>query len=340
MSGWNGKHDVYLIAEIGGNHQGDFEYAKRLTELACESGVDAVKFQIYTGDTLVSKVEDSDRNEHFKRFELKKEEYIYLAKQCQKNEVTFLASVWDRRAIEWIDPYLEFYKIGSGDLTAYPILKTIVSTGKPIVLSTGLSTLREIGNTVDYIQALDSRYKDKDYLALLQCTSMYPIPNDDANLKVMEKLRNDFQVTIGYSDHTIGTLAVEVAVAMGAQILEMHFTDSREGKTFRDHQVSFTKEEVKGLINKISKIKQLQGSPAKVPTSSEINNNHVVTFRRAVYPARNLSAGTIITEDDLTVLRPNHGIDAREYDRVVGAKLQRDIQAYESLDWSDLSVTC
>ena len=138
------KNGVYLIAEIGGNHEGDFEYAKRLTDLACQSGVDAVKFQIYTGNALVSKIEDPDRNIHFKRFELTPEQYICLAKQCQENGVTFTASVWDMRAFEWIDPYIKFYKIGSGDLTAYPILKNIASLSKPIILSTGLATLEEV----------------------------------------------------------------------------------------------------------------------------------------------------------------------------------------------------
>lgn len=335
MIGWQGKHGAYLIAEIGGNHEGNFDYAQSLTQLACESGVDAVKFQIYTGDTIVSKIEDPQRNKHFKRFELKPEQYIDLAEQCRANGIVFLASVWDVSVLEWIDPYLAFYKVGSGDLTAYPILKAITSTKKPIILSTGLSTLEEVRDAVDYVQSLDSRYKEKNYLALLQCTSMYPIPDREANLKVMDLLREEFNLTVGYSDHTIGSVAVDTAITMGAEIIEMHFTDTREGKSFRDHQISFTCEEIQQFIVKIKKIKELQGVATKAPTPSEVEARHVDSFRRAVYPVRDLLIGTTITKDDLTVLRPNHGIDAREYDQVVGKILRRSVAAHQSLTWDD-----
>jgi N-acetylneuraminate synthase/N,N'-diacetyllegionaminate synthase len=335
MTGWQGKQGPYLIAEIGGNHEGDFDYAQRLTQLACESGVDAVKFQIYTGDTLVSRIEDPQRNKHFSKFELKPKQYIELAKQCRLNDTVFLASVWDMSALEWIDPYLEYYKIGSGDLTAYPILKAIISTRKPIILSTGLSTLDEVREAVNYVQSLDSRYKRKEYFALLQCTSMYPIPNEDANLRVIELLREEFNLPVGYSDHTIGTAAVETAVAMGAEIIEMHFTDSRDGKSFRDHQISFTCEEIQQLILRIKKINELQGEATKTPTPSEIESNHVNSFRRAVYPIRDLPSGTTLSEEDLILLRPNHGIDARDYGKVIGKKLQRSVSAHQRLSWDD-----
>lgn len=334
--GWSGKHGVYLIAEIGGNHEGDFQYAQRLAQLACDSGVDAVKFQIYTGDTLVSRVESPERNAHFKRFELFPEQYISLAKQCREQGVTFTASVWDMSALEWIDPYMEFYKVGSGDLTAYPVLRKIASIGKPIVLSTGLSTLDEVKATVAYIQSQDSRYKRKEYLAILQCTSMYPIPDEDANLRVLDLFHEEFQLTVGYSNHTIGTDAVETAVAMGAEIIEVHFTDTREGKAFRDHQVSFTCDEIKDLIERIRKIRVLQGSAVKAPTPSEIEAGHIESFRRAVYPVRDLAAGTVLTAGDLVTLRPNRGIDARDYDRIIGRVLGRDIEVYQKLDWADL----
>ena len=336
MNCWQGKYGPYLIAEIGGNHEGKFEYAQRLTDLACKSGVDAVKFQIYTGDTLVSRVEEPERNAHFKRFELKPDEYILLARQCRENGVEFTASVWDMNALEWIDPYMNFYKIGSGDLTAYPILKRIVSIGKPIILSTGLSTLDEVRATVDYIQSIDNRYKNKNFLALLQCTSMYPIPDEDANLKVMDMFRKEFQVTVGYSDHTVGADAVEIAVAMGAEIIEMHFTDTREGQSFRDHQVSFTCEEIKLLIDKIRKIKTLQGSMTKEPTTSEIEADHIHSFRRAVYPVKDLPAGKILTEDVITVLRPNRGIDAQDYAKLIGKRLKKDIVELHPFSWDDM----
>lgn len=337
MSGWNGKKGVYIIAEIGGNHEGDFEYAKKLTRLACKTGVDAVKFQVYTGETLVSKVESPDRHAHFQRFELTPDQYIALAQICKKAGVTFAASVWNIQAIEWLDPYMEYYKIGSGDLTALPILRRIASIGKPIILSTGLATMDEVFDAVSFIQSQNPVYKNRNHLGILQCTSMYPIPNCDANLNVMKTFSENFKATIGYSDHTIGPDAVELAIAMGAEIVEVHFTDSREGKTFRDHKVSFTPEEIKQLIEKIEKVHLLQGSPNKIPADTEVENGHIVSFRRAVYPVRDLSAGTILTEDLLTILRPNHGIDARHYYDLIGRKLKKDKKAFEKLDWQDVN---
>jgi len=173
MNAWRGKHGPFLIAEIGGNHEGDFGYATELAKQACDSGVDAVKFQIYTGDSLVSKVEDPIRNAHFKRFELSKKEYVSLAELCFDKKVIFAASVWDIDAFDWIDPYMKFYKIGSGDLTAYPVIRKIVGFKKPIILSTGLSTLDEVKATVQFIQSIDPRYLSPENLAVLQCTSMY-----------------------------------------------------------------------------------------------------------------------------------------------------------------------
>ena len=127
MTSWNGKHGPLIIAEIGGNHEGSFEYAQELTQLACESGVDAVKFQIYTGDSLVNKIEDPDRNRHFNNFVLEQRQYIKLAEQCHENGVIFTASVWDPSAFDWIDPFIPFYKIGSGDLTALSLIDKIIS---------------------------------------------------------------------------------------------------------------------------------------------------------------------------------------------------------------------
>ena len=336
MKLWDGRSGVYIIAEIGGNHEGDFDYAKRLTDLACDSGVDAVKFQIYTNDTIVSPVESPDRHKHFGRFSLAPDKYLALAEICENRGVTFAASVWDPSALDWVDPHMKFYKVGSGDLTAYPLLRRLTDLGKPILLSTGLSTLDEIGDAVEFIRGCNQEYAKPNMIALLQCTSMYPIPDNEANLHVMHTLKSRFDLPVGYSDHTVGTEAVEVAVAMGAEILETHFTDSRAGQTFRDHKVSLTPQEIRALSKKISRIRDLQGAATKEPTASEIESEHIVSFRRAVYANRELQSGAPLREDDLVVLRPNHGIDARDFDRVVGRTLKRSVKAFERLDWEDL----
>jgi len=333
MHNWKGKYGPLLIAEIGGNHEGDFEYAKKLTQLAIDSDVDYIKFQLYTGDSLVSPVESEQRNRHFKKFELTKEQHIYLAEMCQKAGKKYTASVWDPSFINWIDPYIPIYKIGSGDLTAYPLLERLAAIGKPLILSTGLSTMEDILGAVECIQKANPVYRSPEQLAILQCTSMYPIPFGDANLNVMALLKRETGLTIGYSDHTEGNKALEIATAMGAEILEFHFTDTREGKTFRDHKVSLTRVDIAALLNEIHIIQQLQGKSEKHPVQSELDNGHVISFRRAVYANTDLAEGTVLSENNLVTLRPNHGIDARDYRKLLGKKLKQSVKAYERLSW-------
>ena len=332
---WQGKYGPLLIAEIGGNHEGDFDYAKELTQLAIETDVDYIKFQLYTGNTLVSRIENPVRNKHFKKFELRQAQYIELAKMCQNAGIGFMASVWNMDYLDWIDEYMPIYKIGSGDLTAYPVLRTIAQKRKPIIISTGLSSMDDVSGTVAFLQSLDDLYKDPNYLSILQCTAMYPIPYKDANLNVMQAFAREFNLPVGYSDHTEGSKALEIAVAMGAQILEFHFTDSRTGKSFRDHQVSLTRDEVHQLIKDIKNIQLLKGSSDKKPLP--IEGDHPTTFRRAVYPLVDIPAGTLISEKHLTTLRPNHGIDARNFDKVVGKTTLVDLKAHQKLDWALLS---
>ena len=261
MNHFQSKNNVYIIAEIGGNHEGDFEYAKKLTNLAAQSGVDAVKFQIYTGDGLVNERYDPDRNKHFKKFELTKEQYIELAKLCKQLGITFMASVWDIDSFEFIDEYMPIYKIGSGDMTAYNLIKRMVLTGKPIIISTGLATFDEVNNVINFIESMDSSYITEKKLSVLQCTSMYPIPFEDANLNVMNTYKENFNIPVGYSDHTVDMDAIEIAISMGAEIIEVHFTDTRDGKEFRDHKVSATKDEIKSLIKSIFYFRKFFFSP-------------------------------------------------------------------------------
>jgi N,N'-diacetyllegionaminate synthase len=332
-----GKHGPLLIAEIGGNHEGDFDFALDLTHQAIDADVDIIKYQIYTGATLVNKKESPDRVEHFKKFELTQNNHVQLAELCIQNRVQYSASIWDESVLEWIDPFLKLYKIGSGDLTAFPLLKKIAEKGKPIILSTGLSSLDDIVGSVNYIRSINPIYDLPEKLAILQCTSLYPNKDTDVNLNVLKTLRKTFEYPIGYSDHTEGTLALRIAFSMGAKILEFHFTDSREGKTFRDHFVSLTGQEVKELIRDIKIINNLHGSNKKKPTEQEISTDHVRSFRRAVYPIRDLSSGDVITENDLAILRPNHGIDARDFQKLIGKSINRDVKAFNTLDWSFIS---
>jgi len=328
---WKGKFGPLLIAEIGGNHEGDFNYAKKLVKLAISTGVDVIKFQIYQGANLVSQVESKKRFKHFKKFELSQKQHIIIAKMCQKAKVTYLASIWDKQSLKWIDKYLKFYKIGSGDLTAYPILAELSKRGKPIILSTGLSTISEINKTIKFIRSQNKIYNKNQFLSLLQCTSSYPTPDDEVNLNVIKTLRKNTNLVVGYSHHNKGDLALISAYLLGAQILEFHFTDTRKGKIFRDHKISLTPEETKIFIKKLKRIKKQKGKNIKTPTKSEIKSKNIKTFRRAIYLNKNLKKGEIIKKSDLVCLRPNVGVDARDFKKAIGKKISKNILAYKKI---------
>lgn len=329
------KNPVFFIAEIGGNHEGNFETARKMLRLAAESGADAAKFQIYTGETLVNGSLSPDRVAHFNRFMLPLNQYQDLAEEAKRLGILFMASVWNYEGLDVLGSQISIHKVGSGDLTYYPMLKALVDTDKPIILSTGMATLDEVKDAHHFIRSVNPTFVKEGKLALLQCTSMYPIPDEDANLSAMPLLQAATGCPVGYSDHTVGALALEVAVAMGAQILEKHFTDSREGKTFRDHQLSLTKDEVKSFLERARSIKRLQGNASKEVMPSE--KEHRVSMRRGVFPARDLPKGTIIRAEDLVFLRPSIGVDAREYNQLIGKKTTVDLKRNEQLDWKKVN---
>ena len=328
---WKGKNGPLLIAEIGGNHEGDFSYAKRLTKLAIKSGVDVIKYQIYSGDTLVNKIQSPQRHQHFKKFQLTKNQHIHLAKMCKDSGVKYLASIWDINVLKWIDKYLNFYKIGSGDLTCYQLIKKFAKRGKPIILSSGLSTMREVDQTINFIIKNNKKYQKSENLSVMQCTSSYPTDDFEANLRVITNLSKRKDITAGYSDHTLGSLALKTAYSLGAQVLEFHFTDTRKNKSFRDHKVSLNLLETKELIEDLKRIKDMLGSGEKKPTKNEIKSKHIYSFRRGVFLNKNISKGQVIEEKDLISLRPNVGIDARLYSKVIGKKAKRNILKLEKL---------
>ena len=250
---------------------------------------------------------------------------------CRNAGVQYISSVWDMEMLEWIDPYMDFYKIGSGDLTSWPLLHQFAARGKPILLSTGLASLDEVMQTVGQIQSIDRCYQQPEMLCLLQCTSMYPIPDTQVQLRVMDTLREMTGLSVGYSDHTEGSNAIRAAVAMGAEVIEFHFTDSREGKEFRDHKVSLTADEVCQLKKDVKQITAYRGNGMKVPQSSELENGHEISFRRGVYLKRPLKEGDVINPEDLVLLRPAHGTDARDTTLLSGAIATKDIGAFEAI---------
>jgi N-acetylneuraminate synthase/N,N'-diacetyllegionaminate synthase len=330
------KNPIYFIAEIGGNHEGNFNRAQRQLDLAIEAGVDAVKFQIYRGDRLVSPVENESRNNRFRDFELTKDEFEKLATKANEHDIDFLASVWDKKSLEWVNPMVPFHKIGSGDLTAFPLIRQMAETGKPILLSTGLSTLEEVRRTVDFIKKIDSSYITENKLVLLQCNSMYPTPDRDAHIRAMHALEEACELPVGYSDHTFGTEAAYLATLAGACVLELHFTDKREDQDFRDHHISVKQDEVPKLMERIRRAETLLGEDKKQVTPSEKESGHVTSFRRAVYATEKLSVGDKITHENSTVLRPEHGIPAWRYDDVLGRQIVTERKQFEPIREEDI----
>lgn len=323
----------FTIAEIGGNHEGNFEYAKKLCDLARKTNVDCIKFQLYSANGLVNPVISPTRNSHFKKFELTKKQYIYLAEMCIEANKYFSASIWSEEMISYVIKYLEFFKFGSGDMNCYPLINSFLKYKKPLVISTGLATIEEVNQTRNFIIEKDSFFKNDGMINFLQCTTMYPINDFEANVSVMTELKKINNIGVGYSDHTEGYDALLLSAVMGANILEFHFTDTRENKSFRDHKVSLTPKEANELIHKIEKYKILKGQSLKQPLSTEINNGHVKSFRRAIYLNKDMNKGEVVNEDDLVFLRPMEGISSVYYEKVIGKTLLEDIKKYQKLDF-------
>ena len=326
----------FIIAEIGGNHEGSFEYAKKLLIDAAEAGADAVKFQTYYPDKIVSKVENEERYKHFAKFVLPIEKYIELASIAKQNNVLFMSSIWDVDSLKELDPYISIHKIGSGDLTNYLLIEEILNTGKPLIFSVAMAEMKEISETVNFIKRLKPEYIIENKLAILQCVAMYGKPKDEyANLNVINALKNEFpNIVIGYSDHTEGNYAANIAVSLGAKILEVHFTDDKT-REFRDHQISVTKNELINLKLNIIKTLSLLGDGVKKPVEKIETKKRIWEFRRACYLKHNCKKGDLITASNLITLRPCEGIDARDYKKLIGKRLTVNKNAFHRLSWDE-----
>ena len=334
VSRFAGHDGTFFIAEIGGNHEGNFTYAQELIQLALPLEVQGIKFQVYRTDNLVSPVADEQRYEHFKRFELKYEQFETLAQTCGKR---FMASVWDLESLERMDPWIQVHKIGSGDLTNDPMLKAIAGKNKPLILSTAMSTLDEGRSAVAVIDAANPRLRKKGMLCIMHCVAMYGSPDGGyANLLAIRTLQNEFtDIPIGYSDHTEGAVACEVAIALGAAVVEKHFT-SDKSRAFRDHAIAATAKEFENLLRKEKEIERLLGDGVKEPVAAVETPERIREFRRGVYLNKSAAAGHVLKTEDIVTLRPLVGIDARRHDDVIGRRLVMDKEAWEPLLENDL----
>ena len=331
---WKGKNGPLLIAEIGGNHEGSFQYAKKLLNLSCLNNIDVIKYQIYQGNTLVNKNLSPARYNHFKNFELTKKQHLYLADLCRERGFKYLSSVWNKEDLRWIEKKMEFFKIGSGDLTAYDQIYETCKYKKPILLSTGLSTLKEIRETLNFIKNTNKFYKNKKNIAILQCTSSYPTKNEEVNLNTLKTLKK-IGYEIGYSHHEKTPYPLELAYTLGCNILEFHFTDTRKYKKFRDHKISLTPQMVNNLIKKIKLINTYLGSNKKEPTKEEINSGNIKSFRRGLYLKRDIKKDSIIKKEDLVSLRPAQSLSAKYFFKLINKKAKKNLSKLEIINFKD-----
>ena len=319
---------VYIIAEAGVNHNGSFEIACRLADVAKESGVDCIKFQTFKAKNLVSaKAEKADyqknttgdgsQEDMLRELELSFEEFRSLKEYCDNIGICFLSTPFDPDSIAFLNEIdMPFWKIPSGEVTNYPYLVSLARTGKPVVMSTGMCELSEIADAICVLRTNGT----KD-IRLLHCNTEYPTPFSDVNLKAIKTMSEEFGVEVGYSDHTIGIEVPVAAVAMGATLIEKHFTLDRtmEGP---DHKASLEPCELAKMVTSIRHIEKAIGTGFKTPSQSEKKN--IPIARKSIVAKRTIRTGEILTENNITVKRPGTGISPMRWNEVLGTKAIRD----------------
>ena len=327
---------VYIIAEAGVNHNGDINLAYQLVDAAKAAGVDCIKFQTFKSENLVShtaqKAEyqkaatgDSSQQDMLKHLELSFDEFVSLKKYCDRKGICFLSTPFDFESIEFLNSIeMPFWKIPSGEVTNYPYLVALAKTGKPVVMSTGMCEMQEIEDAIAVL-----RENGTSDIKLLHCNTEYPTPYEDVNLRAMKTLRDAFGVEVGYSDHTKGIEVPIAAVAMGASVIEKHFTLDRnmEGP---DHKASLEPQELKQMVDSIRHIEAALGSGDKRPSPSEKKNMAVA--RKSIVAAKRIKAGDILTEENITVKRPGNGICPMRWKEVLGTRAVRDFEEDELIE--------
>lgn len=331
---------VLIIAEAGVNHNGSIEIAKLLIDKAAEAGVDYIKFQTFKSEKLVAKsakqaeyqqrnLGKSDDNQlsMLKKLELSENNHKELIEYCNKKGVKFFSTAFDLSTIDLLKSFnIGFWKIPSGEITNYPYLKKIASFHEPIILSTGMCELSDIETALN---VLIEGGANKDSITVLHCNTEYPTPFADVNLKAMLEIGNKFGVKIGYSDHTKGIEVPIAAVALGATVIEKHFTLDKN-MAGPDHKASLEPDELKAMVSAIRNIEQALGNGHKEISSSERKNIEVA--RKSIVAACNIKKGERLTENNLTVKRPGTGISPMRWNEVVGTIAVRDFEEEEMIE--------
>lgn len=325
---------VIIIAEAGVNHNGSLELAKKLVDAADEAGANYVKFQSFKSSKLVSKhapkaeyqKKYTDKNESqfemIKKLELSDEDHKELVSYCDSKEIGFLSSPFDVESIGFLNALgVDFFKIPSGEITNYPYLKELAKFDKKIILSTGMSNLAEIGDALAIL-------KGKEVI-VLHCNTEYPTPMKDVNLTAMLSIKDHFKVAVGYSDHTLGIEVPIAAVAMGAKVIEKHFTLDKTALG-PDHKASLDPEELKKMVVAIRNIEQSLGDGNKKASSSELKN--IPIARKSIVAKESINKGSVFTEDNITTKRPGTGINPMKWNEIIGQKASRKFEEDELIE--------
>ncbi|WP_061298644.1 N-acetylneuraminate synthase [Leptospira borgpetersenii] len=329
-----------IIAEAGVNHNGDIELARKLIDAAANAGADIVKFQTFEAKRLVTKFAKKadyqsaminntaeSQYEMLKKLELSKEDHEKLIQHCKKNRIEFLSTAFDLQSLVFLEQLnLSRYKIPSGEITNLPYLQKIGSLSKPIILSTGMSTLGEIESA---LLVLEKMGMNRNEITVLHCNTEYPTPYSDVNLSAMKSIADAFKVKVGYSDHTSGIEVSVAAVALGASVIEKHFTLNRS-LPGPDHKASLEPNELKTMVQSIRNVELSLGDGIKKPSSSEFKNISIA--RKSIVAAYSIKTGEIFTRENLTVKRPGNGISPMRLDEVIGLKAKRDFSEDELID--------
>ena len=326
------KH-VLIIAEAGVNHNGSIETAKKMIDKAVDAGVDIIKFQTFKSEKLVSKSaqqaeyqkknignsSDNSQLNMLKKLELSHTDHKELIEYCKQKGIKFFSTAFDLESVDYLHSLnLGLWKIPSGEITNYPYLKKIAQFGEPVILSTGMCEMQDIEVAM---KVLTDNGLSKDKISILHCNTEYPTPFKDVNLLAMNELKERFGVRVGYSDHTKGIEVPIAAVALGAEIIEKHFTLDRnmEGP---DHKASLEPDELKAMVSAIRNIELALGDGHK--TISESERKNIAVARKSIVAAKDIKAGEIFTENNLAVKRPGNGISPMDWENVIGKTAKKD----------------
>ena len=324
----------FIIAEIGNNHEGSIKNAIRLIKAAKKSGADAVKFQIFN-PYKYSSVKDKKRIKQLKKFALKKTDIKKLKKECEKLGIVFFATPFDLESAKFLNKKQNFFKISSGDNDYIDLLEKVRSFRKPVIISTGLTDIKGILKVVKYFQKVKF-YKKKENLCLMHCVSAYPASIKNINLKSISFLKKRFpNITIGYSDHTLGYKVACLSYVLGAEIIEKHFTLSNNFSSFRDHKVSCDPKSFKKFVNEINKLKIILGNLNKRLNNEEKKNLQII--RRKLVFNKNIKKNKRIKKKDLLIVRSEEkGVLASKLEMVLDKKLTKNVKKNENLLLEDL----